>query len=759
MLPDRIKRFFLITPTQLSRHDQTTFQKSALRILLAAALVVYGLITGFSSWEAIMAGKLHVIAFNLFFLICLSVLLVRSVRSYMNAASGFLILIGLSGVSVVALLNDLQVAKFGLILLYVLPLITRLFFSLRATFIVMGANLVTLSFVLFGHSSALLPEWDISLPHTETYLQLLLFIAFNVALPLAVSRAFFTLEANAKHMESLYQKLNRNAALYEEIFEHTGTATLLCNRNGKLLKANQDARQLLSVSESEVENTSITQWLSPLGESSGRYFWQSNTTECQLLSDANVHIELHRSSLTSHGYYVMHLQNITHLKAMRKVLAHTQETNSRLSKYDNLTQLPNHLYFCQEVDERGIQSTNYRTAAMFIVRICQFKLLNKQYGQEKANRVILSFAKQLQSNLSDQTIIGRLRGVKFACFIPLGQTHLIQRNLSALIRSVLPEQLKVNGTLLNMEYQVGVAYYPTDGMNSEELLEHCEMALEYSTSADRLSYYDAALETKLREEHQLGMQLSEAIKRNEIHLWLQPQVSPNGHIRSFEALARWQTEDGNFVSPLVFIRLAETLGLLPQLAENLLRELVATLSVWHEEHVRTPVAINLAGQELMNDAFFALLLSLSADHPWLNQMLELEITETSSVMTHPIIHKRLRTLSQYGFSIAIDDFGTGQASLGQLVDIPATILKIDRRFIAPLPKDTRHLDIVKSTIKLASSLKMRVIAEGIENKEQADLLISLGCDTLQGYYYGKPTPIRVWTDNDHAKAKELRMVF
>ena len=118
----------------------------------------------------------------------------------------------------------------------------------------------------------------------------------------------------------------------------------------------------------------------------------------------------------------------------------------------------------------------------------------------------------------------------------------------------------------------------------------------------------------------------------------------------------------------------------------------------------------------MNDAFFALLMTLIADNPWLKDMLELEITETSSVMTHPLIHKRLRSLSQYGYSIAIDDFGTGQASLGQLVDIPANILKIDRRFVSPLPGDQRHVDIVKSTIQLAESLGMTVIAEGIGNQ-------------------------------------------
>ena len=152
-------------------------------------------------------------------------------------------------------------------------------------------------------------------------------------------------------------------------------------------------------------------------------------------------------------------------------------------------------------------------------------------------------------------------------------------------------------------------------------------------------------------------------------------------------------------------------------------------------------------------------MALVTDKPWLKDRLELEITETSPVMTHPLVHKRLRSLSQYGYSIAIDDFGTGQASLGQLVDIPANILKIDRRFVFPLPHDQRHVDIVKSTIQLAKSLDMKVIAEGIETKEQATLLIAMGCDTLQGYYYGKPSPMTDWTSHSNAKAKTLRMVY
>ncbi|MEP3348587.1 MAG: phosphodiesterase [Marinomonas sp.] len=649
--------------------------------------------------------------------------------------------------------DEIDAKKYAIISLYSLPLITRLLFSFRASLVAMAINICPFYLIV---SEYLAPTNVSSTP--SFYFQLLTFFTLNLGLPLAVSRIIYTLENNAKKMQSLYQKLNDNYALYEEFFENTGTPTLLCDQYGKLLKANQLARELLTDNQtSNFSNSKISDWLSP-GANNGKFFWQSNVAQCTLKNNPETHIEIRRATLDRHGHYVLHLQNTTELRAIQQELEYTQQTNSRLTHFDLLTRLPNHRNFCRQVNERINAKDTHLTGAMFIIRICQFKLLNKQYGKDNANRIILNFAKSLQSNLSEKAIISRLRGVKFACFIPLNQTHLIQKNLTTLIRSVLPKQLSIDGNRLNMDYQVGIAYYQTDGKTAETLLEHCEMALEYSSSTDRFSYYNYDLENKLIGEHKLSLKLSSAIKNKEIKIWLQPQVSQNGQICSFEALARWK--NGNqFVSPVVFISIAEKLGLLPLLAENLIRELVSTLSEWHKEHIYTPIAFNLAGQELMNDSFFALLMSLISDKPWLSELLELEITETSYVMTNPLIHKRLRSLSQFGFSIAIDDFGTGQASLGQLVDIPANILKIDRRFIAPLPNDQRHLDIVKSTIQLAESLDMKVIAEGIETKEQANLLIALGCHTLQGYYFGKPSPLSDWTNKNHEKAKELRMVY
>ncbi|MCV2402620.1 GGDEF domain-containing phosphodiesterase [Marinomonas sp. C2222] len=524
------------------------------------------------------------------------------------------------------------------------------------------------------------------------------------------------------------------------------------------MKVNKLARKLLSIkNKKQFAHSSITDWIVPINQNN-QTLWESGTTECTLKSNPNIHISSHRAYLAKHNHHALHLENTTQLKAIQEKLHNSQQTNSRLTHFDSLTKLPNLQNFCRQVNQRIEKNNHHLTGAMFIVHLCQFKLLNKQYGKKAANKVILEFSNTLQDTLSEQAIIGRLHGVKFACFVQLNQTHLIKKNLTTFIQSILPSQIKLDRNILNMDYQIGIAYFHTDGSEAEVLLDHCEMALENSSSSERFSYYNNDLENKLIEEHKLGLRLSEAIKNKELDMWLQPQVNSRGEICSFEALARWKL-DGKFVSPLSFIKIAEDLGLLPVLSENFVISIVKTLSEWHKESIHIPIAFNLAGQELMNDSFFALLMTLINEKPWLSDLLELEITETSAVMTNPLIHKRLRSLSQYGFSIAIDDFGTGQASLGQLIDIPANILKIDRRFISPLPNDQRHIDIVKSTIQLAESLNMKVVAEGIETKEQANLLIALGCHTLQGYYFGKPSPMSDWTAKGNEKAKELRMVY
>jgi EAL domain-containing protein (putative c-di-GMP-specific phosphodiesterase class I) len=240
--------------------------------------------------------------------------------------------------------------------------------------------------------------------------------------------------------------------------------------------------------------------------------------------------------------------------------------------------------------------------------------------------------------------------------------------------------------------------------------------------------------------------LRESIQQRQFELWLQPKVNHLGEISGFEALIRWPQLD-EIIMPDAFIPLAERLGLIPAISRQVLERAVELLKDWRRVNASYSLAINLAGAELQDEEFFHELVMLSKESPWLVEKLELEITETHLTMLNPYVNKRLHELKQLGYRLAIDDFGTGHASLAQLIDIPADAIKLDKRFIDKLTSDAQHIKIVYTTLSLAQSLNVELVAEGVENELQYQYLVDMGCQMMQGYYFSRPRPAGEWLDH------------
>ncbi|MFT6656642.1 MAG: hypothetical protein ACJAWI_003427, partial [Marinomonas primoryensis] len=388
MLINFLKNYFLVSSDQPLGREEKTFQQSALRILLALTVCIFFISELHSLF---IPGELSFLSINSVYLCLLIGLLYFSKKYAKVTAVLFLLTLVTTSFLLLTLSDEFHAEKYALVSLYSLPLITRLLFSFRACLVAMAINVYP--FFLMTSDSLNVGQSDLA---PSFYFQLLTFVTLNIGLPLAVSRIIQTLESNASHMKVLYRKLNDNYAMYEEFFENTGTPSLLCDQRGKILKANQLARDLISDSKRKyLPDSTITDWLSPLGDT-GRFFWQSNVAECTLKQKTNIHIEIRRAALTQHGHYVLHLQNTTQLRAIQQELESTQQTNSRLAHFDLLTLLPNHRHFCHQVNQRIDEQDSHLTGAMFIIRISHFKLLNKQYGKDSANKVILNFSKMLQ---------------------------------------------------------------------------------------------------------------------------------------------------------------------------------------------------------------------------------------------------------------------------------------------------------------------------------------------------------------------------
>jgi len=291
---------------------------------------------------------------------------------------------------------------------------------------------------------------------------------------------------------------------------------------------------------------------------------------------------------------------------------------------------------------------------------------------------------------------------------------------------------------------IGIAIYPQDGSNHEELLQKADAAMYNAKNIGKntYSFYNTLFTEKALQRTTLSTQLKKAIQNNELELYFQPQVDVDtGNIIGAEALMRWMTPNG-MIPPAVFIPIAEESGLILEVGKFALMQGCSTaVSLSNEEMLHGRIAINVSARQLAHLDFLATLddvLNLTQCNP---QYIELEITESSILENPEKMIALLSVIKSKGFNISIDDFGTGYSSLSYLKNLPIDKLKIDQSFIRNITHEHKNQTIVKTIISLAKGLGMSVLAEGVETEDEMLFLRNNGIDSIQGYYYHKPMKI------------------
>lgn len=735
----RLKSYLLLRPADLENADPAHWRQSALRILVVSGLLLVLVIALHSSWTAIQLGAYQVLVILAAFYLGLFAVLYYSRRHIYRSAAGLLVAVLAAGLSMLLFIDNFELAKLGIIFVYTLPTIAIMFFSFRFSLFCMLLNVVPFLFLMRNVAPADIFGIDITLPAAHTYLHGLLFLFFNLCLPLATARILSTLNRHSNKLQQLNRSISQSHDFYQELFEHNGSATLLCSQNGRIIKANSCAKQLLALPDEPYPN--INQLLQC--KESQPQFWLQNDVSCHLRQQPSLKLLLKHMMLTRQRHHILQLQDISAIDQLQQKLSASQQQQNLWEHYDRLTCLPNLRCFEQLIASKLSQTQTPPLSLLLIVRLCHIKTLNQQFGYAFGSQVLQQFATRAKAALPADAIFARVRGVKFAVLVPAGLTQSQPQKLADMLHSQLPAELTIEGRAVVMQYQLGACTVSTAEPSTEALLQKCEIALELADNNRPVVLFDQEQALTLQQDYLLAVALKEAIRSQQLQVFLQPKVFSDGRICAFEALCRWQHEQ-QFVPPDLFIELAQRHGLIIELSRLVLDITVQTLAHWQQQGWYYPIAINLAGPELLDDHFFASLLSFSADHPWLTAYLQLEITETNIAVQQPLLHKRLRALSQYGFSIAIDDFGTGHASLSQLVDLPADTIKIDRLFVKGIPHNKLQVKILYTTIQLAKSLQLTVVAEGVENDIQQRFLAKLGCQQQQGFFFGKPAAIEHW---------------
>ncbi|MDP3744303.1 MAG: EAL domain-containing protein [Methylotenera sp.] len=426
-----------------------------------------------------------------------------------------------------------------------------------------------------------------------------------------------------------------------------------------------------------------------------------------------------------------------------------EERIQQLAHYDVLTGLPNRVLFSDRLEQSLINAQrNQSNVALLFLDLDRFKQINDTLGHDFGDELLKMVAQRLMSCVREQDTLSRQGGDEFIAILPdadmAGAELVAAKMLEAIIQPYL-----INQHELRISSSIGIAVYPDQAQDAESLIKYADMAMYQAKDNGRNKYlrFDPSMNASSHERLQLENSLRTAVDRQELRLYYQPQINLiNGRIVGCEALVRWQHPEFGMISPARFIPLAEETGLIMPISDWVLEEALRQARVWRDAGLpEITVAVNLSAlqfrQRILNEQVSALLKKYALPP----HILDLELTESILMQGIDSALSMLHELTIMGVGLSIDDFGTGYSSLSYLKRFPIQKLKIDQSFVRDITSDSNDAIMVKTIILMAHSLKLHVIAEGVETEAQADFLRASGCEQAQGYLFGRPVPADEFT--------------
>lgn len=422
-----------------------------------------------------------------------------------------------------------------------------------------------------------------------------------------------------------------------------------------------------------------------------------------------------------------------------------EKVNDKLH-YDTLTLLPNRKLFYDKLNEAFEGASEVSTpAAVLFLDLDMFKNINDTLGHNIGDKLLQSAAGRLAKTVPEASFLARMGGDEFAVLLSgIGSTH--DAVLCAMnILDAFGEAFMIQSHELFISPSIGIAAYPDHGVETHVVLRNAASAMYRVKENGRNNYqvYSNDINHNTLEKYNLLKGLRHAIDNGELVLHYQPKVDgKTGDLVGMEALVRWQHPEKGLLYPADFIPMAEETGLIKYVDEWVLNSACTQLKTWRElGFTNLRLAVNLSAWQFKEQHLPEIIMNVLSEKGLDSSCLELEITETAAMENLKFTVNTLGKLINMGVSISIDDFGTGYSSLNYLKHFPINFLKIDQSFVADILEDKNTYAIVKAIIDVAHTLNLKVIAEGVETREQLLLLQQLDCDELQGFYISKPLPV------------------
>ncbi|MBC7469596.1 MAG: sensor domain-containing phosphodiesterase [Ramlibacter sp.] len=408
------------------------------------------------------------------------------------------------------------------------------------------------------------------------------------------------------------------------------------------------------------------------------------------------------------------------------------------TQFDRLTGLPNWFHFESQFDR-----SKARCGVLVLIRLKTVGQITSAHGFRNADAMLKQAAQRLRSCLKGDASVGRVKRGLFVMYFPELDPEEFRKTTAAAISASLCEPYNIDSLALVCPVHLGVAVHPDDGSKLDDLVTAADGALQVAIERDEpYMFFDKTVDNQLSRHYRLEPQLRRGLRLNEFVNYYQPKIDlATGTIAGVEALIRWNHPERGLVSPMEFIPALELTGLIAEAGGQVIRRAISDWWKWRAAGLDAPrIAVNVAAEQLRGNNFVSGLQAALAAVDGNPAALSIEVTESILITNMERAIEILSEVRALGIPVAIDDFGTGYSSLAYLVTLPIDELKVDQAFIRKITTDPAYLGIVETCITLAHSLKLKVVAEGVETEEQASLLRGLECDQAQGFLYSKPVP-------------------
>jgi len=450
--------------------------------------------------------------------------------------------------------------------------------------------------------------------------------------------------------------------------------------------------------------------------------------------------EARLSHLPEHNQIVTIVRDITEQHKSAEVIR-------QHAYYDTLTGLPNRFLALDRLSQMLNEAKrNKEKIAILFIDLDDFKKVNDSLGHEIGDKLLIESANRLSQIVRKNDTVGRLGGDEFIVLLRgLSDDHnaaIIAENSLNTFR----KPFAIDGRELLVTLSIGIAIYPDNGRCASDLLRNADSAMYQAKALGRntYSFFTKEMNITLLRRLEVEEQMHGALERNEFEVHYQPQFDvKNNNIIGAEALLRWHNPTLGSITPDEFIPIAEHTGLIVPIGQFVVTQSLHFLHKWQKQHGKQyRMAVNLSPRQFRDTELITFIQQSLHDANITTDCLELEITEGVLMIGQSYIDNALKDLNKLGIKLSMDDFGTGYSSLSYLRQYAFDVVKIDKSFIQGIPKNETDHELVNAIIAMAQSLGLKIVAEGVETKEQVDILTTLGCDYLQGYYFSKPVPAK-----------------